>query len=66
MTFSSPQVTVVKTDHADRTGVTSFVSLKFVYSDGHVAYVHLDADRAQVLGIQLELVAAEVKPELVG
>lgn len=65
MTILSPEVYVLKTDHTTREGVTSVVTLKFDYPDGP-AYVHLTADEAQVLGIQLELVAARVKPELVG
>ena len=64
MNISSPEVTVHRTDHIGDGEVVSRVTLKFVYPDGRVALVHLTADKAMELGIQMEFVAAEVKPEL--
>lgn len=61
----SPEITVHKTDLIDDAGVGSQVTLKFVYPDGLVARVHLSADEAQVLAIQCQLVAADIKPDLV-
>ena len=65
MTVAAPEVFVLKTDHIDDTGVTSAASLKFVYPDDHVAFVHLSADTAQTLAAMLLMVAADIQPELV-
>lgn len=61
----APEVFVLKTDHITNTGVTSAASLKFVYPDDLVAYVHLSADQAHTLAAMLLLVAADIAPELV-
>lgn len=66
MTTPSPEVYVLKTDDLTDTGVDSRVRLKLVYEDGHIYRVDLTADEAQVLGMALQMRAAEVKPELVG
>ena len=65
MNTPAPEVYVLKTDHIDNHGVASRVSMKFVYPDDLVAYVHLTAEQAQVTAAMLMMKAAEIQPELV-
>lgn len=62
----NPETKVRRFDQLTPTGVTSTVSVKFIWPDEHVGIVHLDADRAQTLAAQLLMVAAQLKPELAG